>query len=763
MDLPFYDTYSTGSFPNPGDDFNPDIKKGDAPWFIKKAQYIYGLYCGDSCAIRYSDLAGMRESRLYSNGAQSNLKYMDRLCPRKKNKRGQELEGRRGMYNISWDIYALYPKFRKKIMGLFDEIDYYPTATAVDEFSDEERKKEMYSIYVQMKEKEFLDQYNKLAGIKPDQPSTSLPIEPKSIEELKMLDKMGAFKLLVEIEMEMLINWSMNMSDRKELKKKVFRDLIDFGKAITKDYTDIYDNCAKARWVDPEYAVINYTRNNTKNAITEAGEIKFASLATLKDFGLLDEQLLKLSKAYNGVMTNKTNLSFRDAQAYTEAMNPMKVAYLDFEFESVDTTVYKVYNSRGMEVAEVDNEPHLIEKRVKKGQIKSKKNSKKRWYRGKWIIGTDIIFDYGYQYDVPYNHDGEARSSFTIYETDERSITDSCKAILDDLQIIIYKLRNAEAVAKPSGLKIEWGALSEISLGKEKLSPLELQRMYQQSGDIFFKYARDKNGFPIQGAGSPIESIVGGIGPLLNELLLSYATKVNQIRDIMGVNELTDASSPPRDTLVGVAEIAQASTNDVLKPLLSGYQEIVRQMAGNIALRWQHIVRFGGKDKIKGFTKAVGGANMQIIKLSSDVSLPTMGITFEALIDDGFRQRIENAALASMQAGKSGAPGITLNDYFTVLRCMEVGNLKFATVYLAYREQQEKENQQAVIQQTQKAASEGAQQVEQLKHQNEMEVIAAKSQAKINEIMVQGDQERKTEALRAAVAPKPAAIQSAAA
>lgn len=750
--IPFFNVFSTGSFQNPGDDFNPDIKKGDAAWFLRKSQYGYAEYCGDRCVFLASDVDTMREARLYSNGAQPNVKYMDRLCPTTVTKKGRDTGVRKGFYNISWDIYPIYPKFRKKILGLFDDIDYYPTATAIDEFSDEQRKKEMFSLYVQMKEKEFLDQYNAIAGIKPNEATSTVPVEPKSLEELKMLDKMGAFKLLVEIEMEMLINWSMNMSSRKELKKKVLRDFIDYGKACIKDYTDIYDNRAKVRHVDPEYAVIHKTRNNGKEKVTEAGEIVFLSLATLKDYGLSNEQLLEIAKGYNGQLNNSVMQTVINADIYRDEFNPMKCAILDFEFESVDTTVYKVYNSKGNDVAEVDT---FDMSKQSSEKTKVVKDGKKRWYRCKWVIGTNVIFDYGYQYDVAYNHDDEPRSSFTIYETDDRSITSSCVSILDDIQIIILKLRNAEAVAKPSGLKIEYGALSNISFGDDKMSPMDIRKLYQQTGDILFSYARDKNGFPIQGAGNPVEEITGGIGPILNELLLSLGEKMNQLRAITGINEITDASAPPRDTLVGTAQIAQASTNDVLKPLLSGYQEMIRCVASNLSLRWQHIVRFGGKDKVKGFTNAVGGANMQIVKLSSDVSMSTMGITFEALIDDGFRKRIEDAAIASMQAGKSGAPGITLNDYFTVLRCMEVGNLKFATVYLAYREQQEKEAQQAAAAQAQKAASDGAIAVDQQKTKSEMDIIAAKSQAKIAEIRAQGEEDRKTEVVKAKVAPPP--------
>jgi len=762
--IPFVNMFTTGNWPNPADDINPDVKKGDPSWFLKKAQYVYSQYVSNRCGILYSDVVGMEESRLYSNAMQSIEKYKDQLCPRGKTKKGKVKDKREGLYNISWDIFAIYPKFRKKIMGLFDDIDFYPCATCVDELSDSKRQGMKFSLWAQQEEAEFFDLYNRVTGIKPDAQQTSLPITPKSVDELHMLDKMGAFKLLEEIEMEMLINWSLNLSNRKELKKKLFRSLIDFGRGVTKDYTDMYDGRAKVRYVDPEYAVLNYTRNNGDDQLTEAGEIKRYSLATLKDYGMTPEQLISIAKTYNGILNNQAfpfNYSGFIDKVYDEKFNPMKCAVLDFEFESVDTKVYKVYNSRGSDVAEVDT---FDLKKTSSEKTKVVKDGRKRWYRAKWVIGTDIIFDYGYQYDVAYDHDDVPRSSFTMYTVDERSITDTCKAIIDDIQIIILKLRNAEATAAPSGLKIEWGSLSEIALGEDggNLTPLELMRLRRQSGDIVFKYARDKNGLVLQGANSPIEEITGGIGPLLNELLLSYGEKINQLRMVTGINEVVDASAPNPNMPVRTSEMARASTNDVLKPILSGYQDIMRHVDQNLALRWQHIVRFGSKEKIKGFTQAVGSHNMQVIKLSSDVSLPTMGITFDAVIDDNFRQRIENAALESMRAAKNNMPGITLNDYFVIMRSMDAGNLKFAEVYLAYREQEEKESAAQIAQKNAEMNAKGAQEAEKVKGENELAIIAAKSKAKIDEIRAQGEEDRKTAAVQAAVAPTPAVTSSAA-
>jgi len=749
MQLPFVKNYLGSVFMNPSDDINPDIKKGDTAWFLKKASYVYSQYVSNNCAIKYTDLEGMRESRLYSDGLNSVEKYKDTLCPRTV-KKGKVSDKRKGLYNISWDIFAIYPKFRKKIMGLFDEIDYYPCATAVDEMSDSKRQGLMFSMWAEKENAAFLKHYDAITGAsaQQDQKSPNLPIEPQSLEELHMLASMGAFKLLEEIEMEKLINWSLNMSNRKEIKKKVIRDFIDYGRAIVKDYTDVVDGRAKVERIDPLFGVINYTKQGQADEITEAGVIRFYSLAALKDYGLSDQQLIKVAKGYNGQMGNMPfawNAGYD--QAYNTPMfNPMKCAVLDFEFESVDTRLYKIVNSRGMDVAELDENPDRTAKRVAKGQVVSKKDKTKRWYRCKWVIGTDIIFDYGYQYDVAYNHDDKPRSSFTMYKVDERSITDTCKAIIDDIQIIVLKLRNAEAEAAPSGLKIEWGSLSEIALGGDSgtLQPLELMKLRRQSGDIVFKYARDKNGQIIQGANNPIEEIKGGIGPLLNELLLSYAEKINMLRMVTGINDIADGSTPNPNMPVKTSEMARASTNDILKPILSGYQDIQKSVATNLSLRWQHIVRFGSKESITGFTQAVGAPGMQIIKLSSDVSAATMGITFEALIDDNFRQRIENAALESMRAAKNNMPGITLNDYFVILRCMDSGQMKFAEMYLAYREQQETQKQQAIAAQNSKAQSDGLMQAEQAKTQKELAIIDAKSKAKIAEIMAQGAEDRKT-------------------
>jgi hypothetical protein len=122
------------------------------------------------------------------------------------------------------------------------------------------------------------------------------------------------------------------------------------------------------------------------------------------------------------------------------------------------------------------------------------------------------------------------------------------------------------------------------------------------------------------------------------------------------------------------------------------------------------------------------------------------------LIDDSQKQLLLMAAQKSMDAGKTpGGIGITYLDYTTILYAIERGQLKYASMWLAYREEQAKMEAMQLQQQNMQMNGQNMQAQEQAKQQTlamEMQVKQSISttevEGSIMKVKAQGQEDRKT-------------------
>jgi len=482
------------------------------------------------------------------------------------------------------------------------------------------------------------------------------------------------------------------------------------------------------RYVDPEYLIIRQSRRNDYNDVSEAGEIVWYTLEQLKGMGLNEDQLRECANAYNGMWGNRFIDQNRVSGDFDRSRyDTYRIAVLDHEFTSMDREFFETRMIGGKEVSFDLDYNNPTPTRSKNKLIKTEKP---KFYRAKWVIGTNVVFDYGLQYDVPYDQLNQPKSSFTCYRVSDRSMINQCISSADDIQISVLKFRNAIAESKPPGLMIEWGSISQLALGGDKMDPWDVLKIYRDRGDLLFKYALNpSNGQPVQGAIPPVSELKGGIGPYLQELITTIDWHMNLIREITGLNAIVDASTPNPKTLVGTAKIAEAGTNHVLRPLLAGYKSVKQRNFGNLCNRWQLTAMFYPQDVVVNTSNAA----FETIKVGSDLYKPVFDVFCDALISDEDKMKLDAACQESIRAAKTGSIGITLMDYFYIQQLIAIGNLRWAWVYLSYREKIISEEAQAKAMQMQQQAGEMA-----------MQQQGAKDQAEIMKIKVKEEEARKT-------------------
>lgn len=733
--MPFaVSTYQGQSIEFPKHDIDPANKGKD--WHKQYCAAIYSVYLRDRAGIKYSKRAEMDMLRLYAEGNQPVEKYMDRLFPI-----DPKTNTRKGYMNVSWDILSVIPKFRAIVIGMFEKIDHDIVCSAIDPNSQAEKDQMKWSMWAEKQLEGVFGKYDELlenSGFQDmSKAKDMMPSIPKTLEEIEMFMELGAMKIKQEIAMEKAIDWSFYLSSWKDIKRQVFQDFFDIGVGAVKDYVDRNTQRVKSRYVDPKNLVVKYSRSHTHDNIDFVGEITHYSIAELREAmaeeikrgEITEDDIRSIASKYCGYQGNPYAYEFEyyshESGNGGYRYDEFKVCVLDCEWFSYDVKKYeKKRRADGEEY--VYNKPYTYNKPENENRKKGV-SFFKTVHRAKWIPGSDYTFDYGYQYDIPRPNKSDAKLSYHIFKVSNKSMLSSIIPIEDNIQLTWLKLQNALAMAAPAGLAFEFGTLNNMSLGGKKMQPLDILSIRRQTGDLLFKasthHSQQGSGF----SSKPVFPIEGGIGNQLSEFLTLFEHNINMIRQITGISQTMDGSVNP-NVPVGTTEMSVAGTNNILHNLWVGYTFLKEETAKNMALRWQIVARY---KNVEGHYPALGKNTFEIIKITSKLSFAEYAIKVELRAAEEAKQRLLNAALQSLTAHKQGGVGIKMSDYFFIERQVETGNLKYAQIYLAWREQQEDDKRRAESQENSQVQGEIMERQEYVKGENQRALVEAEKDKEI--------------------------------
>ena len=749
----FVDNSTPNLYNFPAHDVDPSIKlKKD--WNVQYCQAVHSLYRNNLTGINYSDVDMFARFRAYGNGNQDKLQYMDWLGITKRPTPSLPTQAtgvsgptqqpsdfvRQGFMNLNWEILSVAPNFKNVILGTFEDIDHDIYADGVDEKSSAEREEAKWMLWMERQMNEQIEEVRKAVKLKQQRPDYI----PETMQELQMFASLGGFRLKSEISIEESLRYTKYISEWKEIKRKIFEDLYELGVAVTKDYVCPQTQKIKVRYCDPALCVIPYVQQTEFANMPFAGEYIFYTIAEIRALNnpdgtatFTEEELQEIAaKSVNQYNNPAIINNWYIDQFGRYEYDTFRVCVMDAEYKSDDFkfTTERI-NSKGEKIVHQDEYG-----KVRTGDKRKTHITKTLMvYKCKWIVGTEFAWDYGHQFDIPRPTPSQANLSYHAYRLKGGSMIKRMIPLLDSIQLSWLKLQNAKAKAAPSGLAIEYGSLLNISIGNNKLSPLEVLKIRNQTGDILYQATTHRTYMPSQTNYKPIQELQGGLGVQGQEFLQLISHDIDMIRQIIGINRIADASSPVNDQLVGVSEMSLQATSTTLKPMYSAYITLKERVFRNAALRIQLMVKFSGEYELSYF-KALGSAITQTLKIGSEINNAMFGIRIEAKPDAQEKQNIINAALESLRVGRQGTPLLGYADYLMVQDFVSKGQIKWAKAYIANKEQQtlkrvEQEKQQAI-------EAQGQQQ--QMLQQQKGEQDQMLSQMEIDKIKVENEEKRKT-------------------
>ena len=657
----------------------------------EKMSSEYGLRVGraiqdewfksDSGTSRYrSNQNTFHHLRLYARGEQPIQKYKDELS----------INGDLSYLNLDWKPVPIISKFVDILVNGISERSFDIKAYSQDPYGVSKRTAYMESIIRDMQTKELNEFAEAEFGINLFENDPELL--PDSQEELELHMQL-TYKQAVELAEEQAIQTLLDGNHYDLTKKRVIYDLSVIGIGAVKNRFSKSEGVV-VDYVDPANLVYSYTESPYFDDIYYCGEVKSIPLNELKKQfpDLTQEDLEQISK--QGFQNN--GFYDRTIRNYDQSdSNTVQVLY--FNFKTYMNEVYKVKETATgaskILVRDDQFDPPIEELEKNFGKLS---RSLEVLYEGVLVLGTNYLLKWDMAKNMmrPKSDHTKVLMNYSIvaprmYKGKIESIVSRITGFADMIQLTHLKLQQVMSRMIPDGVYLDADGLAEIDLGNgTNYNPQEALNMFFQTGSVIgrsFTQEGDMNPGKV-----PVQEIASGSGgQKLQSLISTYNYYLQMIRDVTGLNEARDGSTPDSRALVGIQKMAAANSNTATRHILDAGLFITAQIAECLSLRISDILEYSPSRD--AFIQKIGGHNVATLKEMSDLHLYDFGIFLELAPDDEERSMLENNIQTALSAG--------LIDLSDAIDIREIKNIKLANQVLKIRRKRKQEQDQLIQQQ----------------------------------------------------------------
>ena len=680
-----------------------DLEKLSEEYGLKVARAIRHEWFSGTTSKYNSHKNNFHTLRLYARGEQPIQKYKNELS----------INGDLSYLNLDWKPVPIIPKFVDIVVNGMAQRNYEINCFSQDEYGVSKRTEYMESLLSDMRTREFNDLAKQQFDINlyKNDPEKL----PDSEEELALHMQLD-YKQAVELAEEQALNVLLEDSNYDLVRKRCLYDLTVLGIGATKTTFD-FSNGARAEYVDPADLVYSHTESPYFEDIYYIGEVKELPINELvKEFPDLSESDIKdLVDKYAYPLDYVTN---RDK-------NKVQVLYFNYKTHMNDVYKLKSTAAGGEKVIQKDDTFNPPVENMD-GDFSKLERVVEVLYEGVYIIGADKVLKWRMCPNMMRSDSdfGRVKMNYQIvaprmYEGRIESLVGRITSFADMIQLTHLKLQQVMARMVPDGVYMDADGLAEIDLGNgTNYNPQEALNMFFQTGSVIGR-SFTSEGDPNPGK-VPIQQINNGVnGGKLQSLIATYNYYLQMIRDVTGLNEARDASTPDRDALVGVQKLAAANSNTATRHILQSMLYLTAEVAECLSLRISDIIEYSPTKE--AFIRALGAHNVATLDEMKNLHLYDFGIFIELTPDEEEKQLLENNIQAALQQ-----QSIDLDD---AIDLRNVRNVKLANQLLKVKRKTKMLRDQQMQQQNIQAQSQANAQAQQAAAQAEMQKQQAKTQA----------------------------------
>ncbi len=692
-----------------------DLEKISYDYGLKVAKAIQHEWYGktNNSENRYNHSSSkIHNLRLYARGEQNVQKYKDELS----------INGDLSYLNLDWTPVPIISKFVDIVVNGIAERLYDVKAYSQDPFGVVKRTEYMQAIQDDMSMAEF-DKFVKDNFFINTKKSKTEAL-PATEEELSLHMQLD-YKQAIEIAEEQAINMLLRGNQYDLIKRRFYQDLVVCGIGAVKTSFNTSEGVV-IDYVDPANLVYSHTDSPFFDDIYYVGEVKTIPVNELvKQFPFLTKADLEdiVSKrgsnhhGKNGVVENDKN----------------QVEVLYFNYKTYMNEVYKVKKTGSggdKAIAKDDNLPQ-------NDRYEKLSRNLECLYEGAYVLGTDKLLKWERASNMmrPKSDYTKVKMNYAIvaprmYEGRIDSLVNRITGFADMIQLTHLKIQQVLARMTPDGIFLDVDGLAEVDLGNgTNYNPQEALNMFFQTGSIVgrsFTSEGDQNPGKI-----PIQEIQsGGGGQKMQSLIQTYNYYLQMIRDVTGLNEASDGSTPAERSLVGVQKMAAANSNTATRHILNSGMFLTAEVAEQLSLRISDIIEYSPTKN--AFIESIGAHNVATLQEMSSLHLYDFGIFLELEPDEEEKAMLENNIGGALSQGS-----IELED---AIDLRAIKNVKLANQLLKLRRKKKgQEDQQKQLEQT---AAQGKAQAEAAAAASEAEIkkneSSLKTQKQLEQLKIDG-------------------------
>ena len=269
------------------------------------------------------------------------------------------------------------------------------------------------------------------------------------------------------------------------------------------------------------------------------------------------------------------------------------------------------------------------------------------------------------------------------------------------------------------GVYLDADGLAEIDLGNgTNYNPQEALNMFFQTGSVIGRSLTSEG--DMNPGKVPIQEIQSGNGGAkLQSLITTYNYYLQMIRDVTGLNEARDGSTPDKNALVGVQKLAAANSNTATRHILQAGLFLTAEVAECLSLRISDVLEYS--PTADAFIQAIGAHNVATLDEIKELHLYDFGIFIDLMPDEEEKMMLENNIQMAIQQ-----QNIELEDAIDV---REIKNVKLANEVLKLRRTKKLERDRQIQMENIEAQTQSNAQAAQQAAQIEMQKNQAKMQA----------------------------------
>ena len=672
-------------------------------------------------------------NRAYATGQQPMQEFLDYL----------DINGQQPYSNVDFTPLPVAIPILQRIKDRFNQRMEKIRCNSIDPISVDKKNKEKSDAKFRMEFKDQIAQIEQESGVKLEDVDAFTPEDKEDLEVYYGF----TYKQREEVMMEQGIDLVLYDNDWVEIKNAILDDLLVFGLSGTKTHID-NNGKIKVRKVNPYNLILSYSERSDMKDLEWVGEVFYMSITDVRQQypgKITEEELFNLSKSMVGKFNNPASWTFTWNYQYANALSrpydSFKVPVLQLSFRTLYNITYEKNEDRFGKT--------ILDKTSKIKEGKEYVQSKPFYveYEGAWICDTNHLLHWGVAKNMTKPNDNlqECILPYTIYMYNNNRMTN--KPVIEtmipsikQMQLAHLQIQKIVSQAAPDGYTVDIAGMSDVDLGNGKgaLQPMELIRIYKQTGVIFYKGQVD------EGEGNsrpPITPLNVPFTSKLESFIQLYNFELQKLERMIGSNSLDQGIISNQAIGKGVLDSARQMGESSINYIYNSYLNILERTAKLAQMKLWDILVFGKKG-YEGYKYSLGTDRVEYIKLEadSDFEKSNFDVKIEATIDEREKEMLEQniqQALAQQTIELEDAIQIRMLD-----------NPKAANYYLVSAQKKRRKLRMEEARANSEMQMQQAVQAAQSKSQGELQLEQAKAQFKLQQYQEELENEKERETLK---------------